>query len=378
MSDLPSDVGAIFDRNPSLKNLIPDPVVINNSPLIQSVSDSLMASLNGGEGNDIYRIVFKKDSSRELMTINSGELKGLFTSTCIEKGRISDVAGLERIDINVNENIISVLLGIGLFSAIQFNFSYISQLCADIRTHQLIEEQSRFERITETIVDVFNSIPDMSLDIPMKHAYASRIVRNNDDCYELFLSQRSRLITLESSKPAVHSIGYNYYYTYQNKNGYNETYYPSTFFESDILNHPVFSVFERLVAGKICEIMLSGNYSAKNIKRHRDFLSRACQKIHDIIKNRRLSFDQFIINQEKNIKASLENHRFEDVEAIYHLKQHRTFIKNINERIYNLLDGKLKGFDFISQFSNKDEIEIFILNGNLLINNIDVSSHRDN
>ncbi len=27
---------------------------------------------------------------------NSGELKGLLTTTCIEKGKISDVAGLEK------------------------------------------------------------------------------------------------------------------------------------------------------------------------------------------------------------------------------------------------------------------------------------------
>ncbi|HHT3498618.1 TPA: hypothetical protein ACTYW4_005508, partial [Klebsiella pneumoniae] len=92
---------------------------------------------------------------RDLMAINSGELKGLLTTTCIEKGKISDVAGLEKIEIDNKNELMPTLLGISLYSSIQASLSYISQLFTDIRNHQIIEEQARFERISETIVDSF-------------------------------------------------------------------------------------------------------------------------------------------------------------------------------------------------------------------------------
>jgi hypothetical protein len=47
-----------------------------------------------GQPDDLYRIVFKKGSSRELMTMQSGELSGLFTTTCVEKGTRSTAQDL--------------------------------------------------------------------------------------------------------------------------------------------------------------------------------------------------------------------------------------------------------------------------------------------
>ena len=101
--------------------------------------NKLALSTKNSEKDDIYKVVFKKDSSRDLMAINSGELKGLLTTTCIEKGKISDVAGLEKIEIDNKNELMPTLLGISLYSSIQASLSYISQLFTDIRNHQIIE-----------------------------------------------------------------------------------------------------------------------------------------------------------------------------------------------------------------------------------------------
>ncbi|MCA8203119.1 hypothetical protein LGM71_18875 [Burkholderia sp. AU33545] len=140
-----------------------------------------------------YRIVFKKDSSRELMAINSGELKGLLTTACVEKGRISAVAGLEPVEVDNAHALMPALLGLSVFGAMQANLSYIANLCVDIRNHQIAEEQSRFERISAVIVECFEAIPDLALDSAMKHAYLSRIAKNNDDCLQMFFLQKRAL-----------------------------------------------------------------------------------------------------------------------------------------------------------------------------------------
>ncbi|MDR8459812.1 hypothetical protein FPK42_25090, partial [Acinetobacter baumannii] len=73
------------------------------------------------------------------------------------------------------------------------------------RNHQIIEEQARFERISETIVDSFRSIPDISLDRSMRDVYLTRIVKNNDDCFELYASQRIQFAKLLQSEPEYYS-----------------------------------------------------------------------------------------------------------------------------------------------------------------------------
>lgn len=52
------------------------------------------------------------------MVINSGELKGLFIIICIEKGKISDVVGLEKIEIDNKNEFMFILLGISFYSFI--------------------------------------------------------------------------------------------------------------------------------------------------------------------------------------------------------------------------------------------------------------------
>lgn len=361
MENLPKSIQVIFDKNPKLSELITNPRLISNSPFIFALSQKLNYSAKGNEDEYFYRIVFKEGSSRELMTINSGELRGLPTTTCIEKGKISDVAGLERVELDNKSNLMPVLLGISLYSSIQNSLSYISNLCVDIRNHQILEGQARFERISETIVDIFNSIPDLALDKSLRDAYLSRIVKNNDDCYELYVSQREQLKhSLKGNNPDYNS---KYYYE-------NELY----LFKDKLLTHPVFSVFERLVAGKICEIILSGNYSKSNIQRHRDFISKVESDINNIMASRISDLDRRISYYKRDIDMD-RNLTRNDIE--YHNTQIEKIelgVSSIKKQIFNLLGVKLSSFDLLSQLMSKDEIDVFLIGGNLIVNDMQLTS----
>ncbi|MDM3220330.1 hypothetical protein OGV71_01040 [Citrobacter sp. Cf088] len=372
MSYSPSEIKVFFENNPEINSLIPNPIFISDSPFISALNQKLNFSTQKTEDDDFYRVIFKKDSSRDLMTINSGELKGLLTSTCIEKGKISSVAGLKKVELDNQIDIMPTLLGISLFSTIRNNLSYISQLCVDIRNHQIIEEQARFERISETIVDSFKCIPDISLDRSMRDVYLSRIVKNNDDCYEMYITQRCNFSQLLLSQPQFNSTGYNHFFIV---NGYN--FYPSDFFESKVLKHPVFAVFERLVAGRICEIVLSGNYSESNVQRHKSFISRACDELKSMMDYRLNAFNNFTNEQEHNIESDLSLNGYDLERLKGQLLQHNSFVKMINKKISELLVEKLMGFNILSHLVNRDEIHVFIVDGKLIINDIELSLAKD-
>lgn len=372
MSDLPKSIQVIFENNPQLKELIPNPTLVSDSSFVSAFSQKLRRSSAVEEGEYFYKVVFKKNSSRELMTINSGELKGLLTSTCIEKGKISDVAGLEKVEIDNQSDLMPTLLGISLYSSIQNNLSYISHLCVDIRNHQIIEEKARFERITETIVDSFKSIPDIALDRSMRDVYLSRIVRNNDDCYEMYISQRQAFNNLINSAPTCYSTGLGYYYTSDN----GRHFYPDQFFEREVLTHPVFAVFERLVAGRICEIVLSGNYSDSNIQRHKNFISRVQTEIEKIMEYRLNAFHRFTEDQKEKIEEDLDLSGYERKEINKHLIDHIGFVDRIENKVSSLLGAKLDGFNILAHLMEQDEIDVFLIDGKLLVSNTELTPNK--
>ncbi|EGR3406303.1 hypothetical protein [Vibrio parahaemolyticus] len=367
MLDLPKSIQVLFSNNPKLAELVPNPIVVANTSFISAFSNQLCRQTSSSNNDEFYRIVFKKGSSRELMTINNGELKGLLTSTCIEKGKISDVAGLEQVDIGNEHEAMPALLGISLYSSIKASLSYISQLSADIRNHQIIEEQAKFERVSETISDSFRSIPDISVDKAMRSVYLSRIVKNNEDCYELYVSQRYKFAELLDSEPQEFSTGYNYYFTtYDGK-----TFYPDRFFTGKVMKHSIFSVFERLVAGRICEIVISGNYSQSNIQRHKDFIDRIKNELMSLMSYRLSAFNNFTENHKDTIETDLNLTGYEREKLQNELNNHLKFVNGIQQDLSTLLDEKLDGFNILSHLMDRDEFDVYLIDGKLLISNCD-------
>jgi len=336
------------------------PILISNS-LFSSI---LNQTLNTND-DSLYKIVFKENSSKKLMTISNGELKGLKTSICIEKGKISDIAGLKKVDTKIDNNLLPILLNISLFSSIQYNLSYISNLCTDIRNHQIVQEQAKFERISEVIVDCFKSLPDIALDNSMKAVYLSRIVKNNDDCYEIFISQKYDFKEVINSETSPYSVGYNYYYDDYQKG----RVYPDRFFREKILTHSIFLVFERFVAGKICEILISGNFSNENINRYRETILKTQNEIKTLMENRLKAFDNFTETINHEIENNLDLTGYEKKEKIEQLEHHLTFVKEVKKDINVRLDEKSKSIDILSYLTNKENIEVYLIDNKIVINN---------
>lgn len=374
MSDLPRNIQVIFDNNPKLIELIPNPILVSDSSFVSAFIQKLKKSSTGDEEGLFYKVVFKKDSSRALMTINSGELKGLLTTTCIKKGKISDSAGLEEVELGNQSDLMPMLLGISLYGAIKNNLSYISHLCADIRNHQILEEQARFERISETIVDSFKSMPDISLDMSMRNIYLHRIVKNNDDCYEMYVSQRLRFKEFLDSEPKFYSTGFNWFYS--DAPG-SQRFNPDQFFENKVLAHPVFSIFERLVAGRICEVVLSGNYSESNIQRHRCLVNRIRLELESLMKYRLDAFDNFTREQQQKIKEDLHLPGYESKQLAKELEKHISFVARIRDKVCDLLEAKLEGFNVLAHLVNQDKIDVFLIDGKLLVSNLELSPNKE-
>lgn len=191
MNKLTNEITILFENNPELKRLIPNPLLINDSGFLASITQQFDRGLGGVRPDDFYRITFKKDSSRDLMTIQSGELIGLQTTTCVEKGKISDIAGLQKVSDPIDNSILPSLLTVAIFRSIRNELSYISHIATETRNHQIQADQARFERITEVIVDCFDCIPMVSVDGGLRDIHLARVIRSNDDCYELYISQKS-------------------------------------------------------------------------------------------------------------------------------------------------------------------------------------------
>ncbi|PMR74491.1 hypothetical protein [Billgrantia endophytica] len=90
-----------------------------NAPWGGELNRYFLKSIGGSTGEDFYRVVFKQGSPKSLMTIGSGELSGLNTTSVVEKGQIVAAAGLERIDVPVASNFLPMLLTMGMYGAIQ-------------------------------------------------------------------------------------------------------------------------------------------------------------------------------------------------------------------------------------------------------------------
>lgn len=366
MKNLPTEIAILFEKFPMLRERLRHPILVSDSGFLNSLTRQLDNKFGARHSDELYRIVYKKDSSRKLMTIQSGELAGLLTSTCVEKGRFSDVAGLEKITQDFNLSILPCLLNAAIYRSMQHSLSYISQIVNDIHNHQLQAEQARFERITEVILDCYKCIPMVSFDKSQRDIQLARLIKANDDCFELYCIQKTEFANL--LKPFG---GYDLYY---GENIYGNWAHPDYSVVNvpeiceAIVQHPVFAIFERLTAGRICEIFLSGNYSEDNISRHRDALDRMAGELRSKLN---LALLKRLDNRATRLESSIHASGLSDDElkqSRYSLEQHRTGVSRFKMRLSAALEQKINGLDLLAQMMTKEEIDLYIINGTLLIN----------
>ena len=368
------NIKVLFERVPQLEKLIKNPVYYSNAPWAGEVNNYFLKSTGGSASEDFYRVVFKQGSPKSLMTIGSGELSGKKTTSVVEKGRITAIAGLERVDVQATSNLLSMLLMVGMFGAIQNHLSYISNVCTDIRNRQIVGDHARLERISEVILDCFESIPEM--DQEMMRLNLARMVSNTDECLELLIVMREELARESQANPVPHSTFDQQWVDVPGPNWSKSSYQPIDFVRQ-MMRHNVFAAYERFVAGKICQIVLSGNYSPSNLERSKQSVIRMKDSIRKVFEGRikahregAKEYESLILDC--NNGYGVGNWTLEGLEQA-RSRQLQT-IADIERQLDGLLDAKLESFDFLSRLANKDEIDVYLINGAIVIDEKEAQS----
>ncbi|GEM_PF-1848580 len=368
------NIEVLFEHVPHLTNLINNPVYYSNAPWAKEANSYFLKNTGGSASEDFYRVVFKQGSPKSLMTIGSGELAGLKTTSIVEKGRIAAVAGLERVDVPAASNLLPMLLTMGMFGAIQKRLDYITNVCIDIRNRQIVGDHAKLERISEVILDCFESIPEMDQD--MMRLNLARMVSNTDECLELLIVMREELAR-ESQANYVPYDTYDRTRVEVSHQNWSKSFYDPIEFVRQMMQHNVFATYERFVAGKICQIVLSGNYSPSNIERSKQSVIRVKDSIRKVFDRRVTAHKNGTKEYERLIRLCKKGNDVGDwtLEGLERaLSRQKRTVADIEGQLDGLLDAKLESFDFLSRLANRDEICVYLINGAIVINEQEVQA----
>ena len=130
------------------------------------------------------------------------------------------------------------------------------------------------------------------------------------------------------------------------------------------------------MAGRICEIVLSGNYSDSNIKRHKDFVSRVQRELEKLMEYRLNAFDNFTSEQKRKIEEDLSLSGYDRKDLSDKLEQHVSFVTRIKDKVFDLLEAKLDGFNVLVRLMDQDEIDVYLIDGTLLVSNSELSPNK--
>jgi hypothetical protein len=372
-----------FDRHPLLPTLVKNPTHYLQSPWTQSVSQQLH-SLFGSRGDKaFYRIIYSPGTTGELMTIQKGPLAGLQTTSVVDGGRISSVAGLEKVDGQMARDLMPMLLTMGALNSIHARLGYITDICTDIRNRQISGDKAKLERISEVIVDCFESMTEA--DERLNEANLRRVTNNTDDCFEILSTLLEDLIAQHKAKQmdfesVDESAGVSWYSS--------RTLPNPTAAIRDLMRHSVFAAYERYAAGRACQVVLSGNYSQSNIGRHK----RALERVRDSI---RKVFDERMERHHRGVKFFQEkidnlyrgfdesNWTMESAQRSLNCQNH--VIKELESELYALLDARIADFDALAQIFRKGKFQIIVIDdamifseeGAPLLANEEVLSSKD-
>lgn len=369
--DLPLEIKVQFDRYPLLPMLVRSPTRYLQSPWTQLISQQLQAQFGTRGDEAFYRIVFSPGASGELMTIQKGPLAGLQTTSVVEEGRITSVAALEKLDSQISPSFLPMLLTMGALNSIHARLSYITDICTDIRNRQIAGDKAKLERISEVIVDCFESMNEG--DEGLNEDNLRRVTNNTDDCYEI-------LITLLDDLFSQHQEMEMDYESFDEHAG--------IFFYGDrrklerpteavrkLMQHSVFAAYERYAAGRACQVVLSGNYSPSNIGRHKRALGRvrdAIRKIFDERIERYKRGVRYLLDLIDNLNRGHEQFNWTVTGAQHALETQRGAIEKLESELYALLDAKIADFDDLAQLFKRGEFQILVIDGAMIFSELDI------
>ena len=367
--DLKLAVKVQFDKHPLLPKLMKNPTHSLYSPWTQLVSQHLQSQFSTNTEGDFYRIVFRPGASGELMTIQKGPLAGLQTTSVVEGGKITSMAALEKVDGQLARSFMPMFLTLGALNSIHARLNYITDICVAIRNRQISGDKAKLERISEVIADCFDSLSEG--DEILNAENLRRVTINTDDCFEIL---SVLLDDLESQHKANamdfescdEDLGVRF-------NGPRNLANPTQALRT-LMRHSVFSAFERYVAGRACQVLLSGNYSFTNIGRHK----RALKRVRDSI---RKIFDERLERHQRGAKLfrdkvdsfekgyDVPNWTMESAQSS--LDWQLTVIKALENELYVLLDSKIGDFDSLAEIFGRGSFEAIVIDGGMIFSELD-------
>lgn len=358
-----------FAKHPLLPTLVKNPTHYFQSPWTQLVSQELHSQFGTRGDGAFYRIVFSPGASGELMTIQKGALAGLQTTSVVKGGRIASVAALEKVDGQISRNLMPMLLTMGTLNSIHARLSYITDICTDIRNRQISGDKARLERISEVIVDCFESLSEG--DERLNEDNLRRVTNNTDDCFEIL----SALLDDLAGQHKAKKMDYESFdeYTRVVFNEHRKLDRPTAAIR-ELMQHSVFAAYDRYAAARACQVVLSGNYSPSNIGRHK----RALEKVRDSI---RKVFDERMERHNRGVeyfRRTIDNLNRGFVEsnwtaesAQHSLDHQLSVIGKLEGELHALLDARIADFDAIAQIFRKGKFEIIVIDGAMIFSEED-------
>jgi hypothetical protein len=369
--DLQFAIKVQFEKHPLLPKLVKNPTHYLHSPWTQLISQQLQSQFGTRGDGDFYRIVFSPGESGELMTIQKGPLAGLQTTSVVEGGRITSVAALEKVDGQISPNLIPMLLTMGALDSIHARLSYITDICTDIRNRQIAGDKAKLARISEVIVDCFESMSEG--DERLNDDNLRRVTNNTDDCYEILITLLDDLFARHKAEEM----------DYESFDEHTNIVFHSQQRKLDrpteairkLMQHSVFAAYERYAAGRACQVVLSGNYSLSNIGRHKKALERVRDSIRKVFDerierhNRGVEYFRRIID---NLNRGYEESNWTVETAQCSLDKQLSVIQKLERELYALLDARIADFDYLAQIFKKGKFQIIVIDGAMIFSEVDV------
>lgn len=369
--DLPLAIKVQFDKHPLLPTLVKNPTHYLQSPWTQLVSQQLQCQFGTRGDEAFYRIVFSPGASGELMTIQKGPLTGLQTTSIVKGGKITSVAALEKVDGQISPNLMPMLLTMGALSSIHARLNYITDICTDIRNRQIAGDKAKLERISEVIVDCFESMSEG--DERLNEDNLRRVTNNTDDCYEILITLLEDLFAQHKEK-GMDSESFDEDSGIDFHDEYRKLPKPTEAIR-ELMQHSVFAAYQRYAAGRACQVVLSGNYSSSNIGRHKRALERVRDSIRKVFDERMEGYTRganYFRRIIDNLNRGYEESNWTIEAAQCSLGKQLNIIKKLESELYELLDTRIADFDDIAKIFKNGKFEVLVIDGTMIFSEVDV------
>ncbi|MFQ2498918.1 hypothetical protein ACK31U_03370 [Aeromonas caviae] len=323
---------------------------INNEYVTLSIN-SWFESSSKTDNDRTYRLIFPKGSSKQLMLHRSGELEGLKTTSILSNGKIEAVAGLDEV-FEINEY---KILSFALFGVIDCYLKNIDFTLQKIHQTQRFETQAKFERITYILEDTFSILPELLVDESLKTPYLNQIVDSNSNCYELysFFKQELKARCSELSQETRNDKS-----IYSTQNRLNKL--------RKLNNDNAYAALERFSFGKICEMLLSRNFTSAYIENNKRHVLSMIDEMIEIIKGATYDEELFRKQWQRDIDSTQLTHRDREREQqifLGYISEYEKIIKDIKDKLH----ASVKGLFVISDYIHDKDICILIKDGEMFI-----------